>query len=117
MTGTGGETFTQGGLRFIDCDDGEVWFDQRESGALLEIAGGLEEATVSACLFCASRVLAATALVNLLGRSSPHPRERELIELADDAPTAHLYVIDERTACMHRGWLDPGHAEWLEMTR
>ncbi len=117
MTGTDAETFTRGGLRIIDCDDGEVWLDEAEAEALLELAGGLEDATVSACLLCASRVLAASALVSLLERSAPHPRQRDLLELADDAPTVHLYVVDERRPCAHRGWLDPGHGEWLEMTR
>jgi hypothetical protein len=117
MAGTDGETFTEAGLRIFDGDDGEVWLDPHEAVTLLEIAGGLEDATVSACRFCASRVLAASAFSDLLARSAPHPRERDLVELADDAPTAHLYVADERRPCTHRGWLDPGHAEWVEMTR
>jgi hypothetical protein len=102
-------------MRFLDGDDGEVELDGDEAGALLALAGDLEDATVSACRHCASRVLATFALVELLDRSGPHPRAPELVELADDAPTLHLYVVDERTECEHRGWLDPGHAEWADV--
>jgi hypothetical protein len=38
-----------------------------------------------------------------------------LIELADDAPTLHLYVIDLATQCRHSRWRDPGFAEWLDI--
>jgi hypothetical protein len=117
MSASDAETFTTGGVRFLDCEDGEVWLDDAEAAALLDLAAGLEDATVSACRFCASRVLATTAFVTLLGSSAPHPRQRDLLELAEDAPTVHLYVVDERRPCAHRGWLDPGHAEWLDMTR
>ena len=44
----------------------------------------------------------------------PHPRVRELRELAEDAPTLHLYVQDLVTRCEHPGWRDPGHTEWAE---
>jgi hypothetical protein len=104
-----------GGLRFLDGDDGEVELDADEAESLLALTGRLEDATVSACRYCASRVLATFALVELLDRSGPHPRGTELVELADDAPTLHLYVVDERDDCAHRGWLDPGHAEWVEV--
>jgi hypothetical protein len=104
-----------GGLRILDGDDGEVELDAAEADALLALTGSLEDATVSACLHCASRVVATFALVDLLDRSGPHPRSSEIVELADDAPTLHLYVVDERDACAHRGWLDPGHGEWADV--
>ena len=39
---------------------------------------------------------------------------RDLLALADDAPTLHLYVIDGGARCNHRLWRDPGHEEWLD---
>jgi hypothetical protein len=104
-----------GGLRILDGDDGELELDADEAEALLALTGRLEDATVSACRHCASRVVATFALIELLDRSGPHPRSSEIVELADDAPTLHLYVVDERDECVHRGWLDPGHAEWVEV--
>mgnify|MGYP006190696211 CR=1 FL=1 len=35
-------------------------------------------------------------------------------ELADDAPTLHIYVQDLATTCTHRFWRDPGFTEWSE---
>jgi hypothetical protein len=97
-------------------DDGEVVpFDDDESSTLWSVAGGLEPATVSACPTCRSRIVAAVALVDLLGAAPPFARAVDLVELADDAPTLHLYVRDLRSACAHRGWLDPGFEEWAEV--
>ena len=62
--------------------------------ALFAVTDDLDAATVSACPTCRSRVLACLAFVDLLDDAAPHPRHRELIELADDAPTLHLYVHD-----------------------
>jgi len=103
-----------GGLRFLDEDGEEVELDATEADALEAVTAGLEEATVSACADCRSRVLATVALVDLLDRAQAHPRSGELVELADDAPTLHLYVIDLATACRHVRWRDPGYAEWLD---
>jgi len=75
----------------------------------------LEAATVSACADCRSRVLATVALVDLLDAAQPHPRSGDLIELADGAPTLHLYVLDLTTKCRHTRWRDPGFAEWLDV--
>jgi hypothetical protein len=100
------------GLRFIDDDGTEVHLDAAEAAALLVITHGLEDATVSACPDCRSRVVAAVALVDLLDVSAPHPRAGELVELADDAPTLHLYVVDDATDCVHPYWRDPGANEW-----
>jgi hypothetical protein len=102
-------------LRIVDDDQNEVGLDQAETAALLGITAGLEAATVSACPDCNSRVLAAVALVDLVEMSAPHPRAAEIMELADEAPTLHLYVIDEATDCRHRSWLDPLYGEWLDV--
>jgi hypothetical protein len=97
-------------------DDGEtVALDDDEASTLLSLAAGLDPATVSACPSCRSRILAAVALVDLLGDAPPVARSADLLELADDAPTLHLYVRDLRATCTHRGWLDPGYEEWAEV--
>jgi hypothetical protein len=102
------------GLRFVDDDGVEVVLDRAESDALLLVTRGLEPATVSACAQCRSRVVAAVALIDLLDASAPHPRTGELVELADDAPTLHIYVVDDGAECAHAHWRDPGYAEWRD---
>ena len=104
-----------GGLRFLDEDGQEVELDVGEADALVAVTSGLDEATVSACAECRSRVIATVALVDLLDRVQAHPRSGDLIELADEAPTLHLYVIDLATECRHARWRDPGYAEWLDV--
>jgi hypothetical protein len=104
-----------GALRFLDEDGQEVELDASEAETLLAVTGGLDDATVSACAQCRSRVLATVAFVDLLDRAQPHPRSGELIELCDEAPTLHLYVIDLATRCRHSRWRDPGFAEWLDV--
>ena len=37
------------------------------------------------------------------------------MELADDAPTLHVYVRDVGQQCTHRGWRDPGAEEWADV--
>jgi hypothetical protein len=69
---------------------------------------------VSACPTCRSRIVAAIALVDLLGDAPAFTRSTALIELADDAPTLHLYVRDLATSCRHEAWLDPGFEEWSD---
>jgi hypothetical protein len=101
-------------LSIIDDDGEELTFDDGEARALFELTGGLDAATVSACPSCHSRVVACVALVDLLEDAPPHPRARELVELADDAPTLHLYIEDLRASCRHVAWRDPGHTEWAE---
>lgn len=103
-----------GPLTFVDDDGRRVVLRPDEAGTLLAVTGGFDAATVSACPGCRGRVLAVVALVDLLDAAPPHPRTRELIELADDAPTLHLYVVDEDARCQHREWLDPGYEEWLD---
>ena len=102
-------------MRIVDEEQNEVALDAADTAALLLATAGLEAATVSACPDCHSRVLAAVALVDLVGASAPHPRALEIVELADEAPTLHVYVIDEASDCNHRVWRDPLYAEWLEV--
>lgn len=101
-------------LAFVDDDGTEVVLDADEAASLWSLLEELEPATVSACPTCRSRVLASVALVDLLEASPPHPRARELLELADEAPTLHLYVHDLVTPCRHESWRDPGYAEWRD---
>lgn len=102
-------------LRLIDEDGRRVDLDAAEADALFAITSNLEQATVSACGQCRSRVIAAVALVDLLDESRPHLRSGDLVDLADEAPTLHLYVIDLATRCRHARWRDPLYAEWLEV--
>lgn len=99
---------------FMDEDRNEVELDPAEADCLLALTGGLDDATVSACPDCRSRVLATVALVDLLDAAPPHPRTGELVELADDAPTLHLYVVDAAHPCDHERWRDPLFDEWLD---
>ncbi len=101
-------------LSFVDDEGEEVVLDDDEAETLFALTAGLDAATVSACPTCRSRVLACVALVDLLEEAPPHVRARELVELADEAPTLHLYVEDLRNSCRHTRWRDPGHAEWAD---
>jgi hypothetical protein len=103
------------GLRLSDGAGGEVVLDPAEASDLWSLTGGFELATVSACLECRSRVLAALALVDVLDAAPPHPRAQALIDLADDAPTLHLYLEQIDGDCVHRTWLDPLAEEWSEI--
>jgi hypothetical protein len=38
----------------------------------------------------------------------------DLVDLADEAPTLHLYVVDLTGACDHHRWRDPGYGEWAD---
>jgi hypothetical protein len=100
------------------CDDegNGVDLDEADAIALVAFTDGFEEATVSACPSCRSRVLAAVAFVEVLEAAAPHPATEQLMELADDAPTLHLYVIDHSTDCTHPAWRDPGAEEWADVT-
>ena len=103
-----------GGLTFLDGEVSEVALDDDEATSFLAMVGDLEAVTVSACPNCRSRILAAVALVDLLDAAPPHPRAPELVELADEAPTLHVYLVDEGSDCNHEAWLDPGFDEWAE---
>lgn len=99
----------------LDADGDEVVFDAAEARDLLTLTGGLEGATVSACPRCRSRILAVVALADLLDDAPPFARSVELVELADDAPTLHVYVRDVAQRCAHREWRDPGAEEWADV--
>ena len=103
-----------GGLTFLDGELSEVALDDEEASSFLALVGDLEAVTVSACPGCKSRILAAVALVDLLDAAPPHPRAPELVELADEAPTLHVYLVDEGSVCGHEAWLDPGFDEWMD---
>lgn len=106
---------TAPGLVILDDDGEEVALDAEESAYLMTVTGGLDGATVSACPACRSRILAAVALVDVLGDAPPFGRSGELVRLADDAPTLHLYVRDAATDCRHAAWRDPGFEEWADV--
>jgi hypothetical protein len=103
-----------GGLTFLDGELSEVSLDDAEAATFLAMVGDLDAVTVSACPTCRSRILAAVALVDLLDAAPPHPRAPELVELADEAPTLHVYLVDEGSDCSHEAWLDPGFDEWAD---
>ncbi len=102
-------------LIILDEDGEELVLDADEAASLLALTDRFDAATVSACPTCASRVLACVAVVDLLRAGPPHPRARELADLADDAPTLHLYVHDAASDCRHPAWRDPGFLEWSEV--
>jgi hypothetical protein len=106
---------SEAALRIVDEEQNEVVLDQAETAALLGATAGLEAATVSACPDCRSRVLAAVAVIDLVDASAPHPRALEIVELAGEAPTLHLYVVDEASDCQHRSWRDPLYGEWIDV--
>ena len=101
-------------LAFLDDEGEEVLLDTDEALALLTLTDNLEAATVSACPNCRSKIVAVVALVDVLADAPPLARSSELIELADDAPTLHLYVRDLTSRCAHDAWRDPGFDEWNE---
>ena len=101
-------------LAIFDEDGEELVLDRAEAARLLALTHDFEAATVSACPRCRSRVLAAVAVVDLLS-DAVDPSARDLAELADDAPTLHLYVHDLMAACRHDAWHDPGYSEWMEV--
>jgi hypothetical protein len=101
-------------LTFVDDEGERVELEAEEARTLMQATDGLDAATVSACPDCRSRVVAVVALVDVLEDAPPHDRAADLVALAEDAPTLHLYVVDGSARCDHRAWLDPGHEEWLE---
>jgi hypothetical protein len=101
-------------VAFLDDDGSRVALDAAEALTLFGLTDGLDAVTVSACPSCRSRVVAAVALTDLLEREPFHPHAAELAELADEAPTMHLYVEDVVSDCEHDEWLDPGYTEWCD---
>ena len=102
-------------LVVLDADGHEVVFEAAEARDLHALTDGLDGATVSACPTCRSRILAVVALSDLLDDAPPFARSGELVELADDAPTLHVYVRDFAQRCAHREWRDPGAEEWADV--
>jgi hypothetical protein len=100
-------------LRFCDDDGNSVDFGASDAEALWSFTDGFDAATVSACPHCRSRVLAVVAVVDEIEKAPPHPGLGALLELAEDAPTTHLYVVDD-APCSHTTWRDPGAGEWSD---
>lgn len=103
------------GLVIMDDDGNEVALDRYEAECLFSLANHFEAATVSACPDCKSRVVSSVAFIDVIVAAPPHPRSSECFDLADDAPTLHLYIIDEATDCDHPNWRDPLFEEWLDV--
>lgn len=99
---------------FADDDGNRLVLSEPEAVTLFGLTNGLEAATVSACPHCRSRVIAVVALADLLEGTTMLPRARELIDLAEDAPTLHLYADDLSARCTHSAWIDPGYEEWAD---
>jgi hypothetical protein len=104
----------EGSLAFVDDDGNRVVLDAGEAVLLFGLTDAFEAATVSACPTCRNRVLAVVAVLDELENGPFHPRATDLTELAEEAPTLHLYVEDLVTDCEHDDWLDPGYTEWCD---
>jgi hypothetical protein len=102
------------GIDFVDDEGTRVELDADEAASLFALTEGLDAATVSACPDCRSRVVAVVALIDMLEAAPPHSRVTDLVDLADQSPTLHLYIVDHASGCEHRRWRDPGFAEWLD---
>ena len=101
-------------MAFVDDDGNRVVLDAGEAVLLFGLTDAFEAATVSACPTCRNRVLAVVAVLDELENGPFHPRAADLTELAEEAPTLHLYVEDLTTECEHDVWLDPGYTEWCD---
>ena len=99
-------------IAILDGDGGELRLTGDEAVALLDVCDRFEAATVSACRDCAAKVLATVAVVDVVDGAAAHPASMRLVELADEAPTLHLYLVDLATTCQHARWSDPGYEEW-----
>lgn len=98
----------------LDDDGNEVVLDGEDADALAALTDTFDAATVSACPSCRSRVVSCVVVIDVLEAAPPLPRGADLLALADDAPTGHLYLEDLATACRHERWRDPGRTEWTE---
>ncbi len=101
------------GLIVFDADGNDVVVAPDQIDELLSPLDNLRGATVSACPDCRSQVVACLALAEVL-TAVVNPLADELSELAEEAPTLHLYIFDAGTKCRHRSWHDPGFEEWTE---
>ncbi len=101
-------------LAVLDDDGNEVVLDGEDADALAALTDTFDAATVSACPSCRSRVVSCVMVIDVLEAAPPLPRGADLLALADDAPTGHLYLEDLATSCRHERWRDPGRTEWTE---
>ena len=99
----------------MDEDGNEVVLDERESRLPVPAdrrARSRDHFRVSRLPLSGAR---SVALVDLLDAAPPHPSQhRSSIDLADEAPTLHLYVVDDASDCEHPHWRDPLFDEWLD---
>jgi hypothetical protein len=107
-------TPSEGSLAVVDDDGNRIVLDAGEAVLLFGLTDAFEAATVSACPTCRNRVLAVVAVLDELENGPFHPRATDLVELAEEAATLHLYVEDLVTECEHDEWLDPGYTEWCD---
>ncbi len=110
-------TPTESTLRFSDDVGNAVYLDDTEVLAIWNTGEGIDAATVSACVSCKCRVVSTLALADLLSDALALATSHELYELVDDAVSAHLYVVDLATKCLHRTWLDPLAEAWAEVVQ
>ena len=105
-------------ILFSDGDGGSVVVHGGEANSLWTLTDGFGAARVSACDECGSCILAVVAVVDTIDRSLPHDASAAIVDLADDAPTLHLYVSRSTgpQPCTHNSWRDPGFDEWCDAT-
>ena len=61
----------------MDDDGASVHLAEPDAASLLDVFGGLDAATVSACPSCRSCVVAVVALADLIEAAPPHPESLE----------------------------------------
>ncbi len=92
----------------------EVVLGAEDATTLFALVDDFDAATISSCPDCRSRVLAALAVADVIDAAAAHPYSTALLELADDAATSHVYLIDADASCRHARWRDPGAEEWRD---
>ena len=102
-------------LVIFDADGEDLAFDAAQASSLFTLTGNLDAATVSACPASEPGRGGRGPRRSHRRRLPPFARSDELLALADDSPTLHLYVRDLQTPCVHRTWLDPGAEEWADL--
>jgi len=96
----------------LDGEAGQVVLAGSEAAIL---RATFDAAMVSACPSCRSGILALLAFSEALDDAPPIETMGELRVLVEDAPTLHLYVVDESSSCEHPVWRDPGYEEWADI--